>query len=159
MLQDKAQYSATSIAGDVQTSWVSYSEVWNNGGRPLTIVFPPAWTYSGPAAAALPVFDFSTYSGFTGTAGVTRVGTENWQTAPDSLNTFQVTASASFQTEHGPLAMPDLLGLSGFLAAPQSGTTVSWRASISQNSAHAVGSTPINSSTETVENVGRFIVP
>jgi hypothetical protein len=159
MLQDKTQYSAISIAGDVQTSWVSYSEVWNNGGRPLTIVFPPAWTYSGPAAAALPVFDFSTYSGFTGTAGVTRVGTENWQTAPDSLNTFQVTASASFQTGQGPLAMPDLSGLSGFLAAPQSGTTVSWRASISQNSAHAVGSTPINSSTETVENVGQFIVP
>jgi hypothetical protein len=159
MLQGEAQYAALSVAGSVETSSVSYSEVWNNGGRPLTVVFPSAWTYPGPSAAALPVFDFSTYSAFTGTAGVTRVGRESWQTASGSKNTFQVTASAGFQGGADTVGMPDLSGLHGFLPVPPSGATVSWQASISKNNMGAIGATPVNSSTETVQSAGRFVVP
>lgn len=158
MLQGKAQYWAISAAGDFQTSSVRYSEVWNNSGKPLNVVFPSAWTYTGPSAAALPIFDFSTYSGFTGTAGVTHVATENWRTT-SSFNTYQVTVSARFQGGQATVAMPDLSPLTGFLPALSAGTGVAWRASINQNSAHAIGSNPVNSSTETVENVGQFVVP
>jgi hypothetical protein len=159
MLQGGAYYTALSLAGDVETSWVSFNQVWNTGGGPLTVVFPSPWSYSGPAAAALPVFDFSGYSGFSETAGVARVGVEHWEPEAGFADSYQVTASASFQDGVGTLVMPDLSSLSGFLAVPPSGATVSWEALISQNNAGAVGATPMNSSTETVQNAGNFAVP
>jgi len=159
MLNGSTQYSALSIAGDLETSSVSFNRAWNGGGGPLTVVFPSPWSYSGPSAAALPAFDFSTYSGFTGTAGVTRVGTENWQPEAGLVNSYQLTASGSFEGAAGALALPNLSALSGFLADPASGTTVSWQASISQNSAGAIGATPLNSSTQTAQNAGQFVVP
>lgn len=159
MLQGNAHYTASSIAGDPLSSAVSFTQPWNNGGRPLTVVFPPIWAYAGPAPAALPVFDFSSYSGFSGVAGVARVGTEGWTAAVNALVSYQVTASANSQNGTATVTMPDLSGLMGFLAVPLSGTTVSWRASISQNSAGAIGATPLNSSTQTAQSAGQFVVP
>jgi hypothetical protein len=163
MLQGNAYYESVSIAGDVDATWVSFTRNWNSGGGPLTVIFPSVWTYSGPAAAALPVFNFSTYTGFTGTTGIARVVRETWGTGANTGSSYQVTASANFQDGAETVATPDLSGLSGFLAVPLSGTTVSWVAYINQNSAGAIAATPedtpTNSSTETVQDAGRFVVP
>jgi hypothetical protein len=159
MLNGSAHYTAQSVAGTVDASWVSFNQAWNNAGGPLTVVFPSLWTYSGPVAAALPVFDFTTYSGFTGTSGIARIASEGWQPETDIADSYQVTASANFQGGLETLGMPDLSGISGFLAAPASGATVSWSASINQNSAGAFAATPMNSSTQTVETAGQFAVP
>ena len=158
MLHGNARYEFSALAGDIPTNLVEFDMLSNSEG-PVTIAFPSVWNYSGPSAAALPVFDFSSYAGFTRTSGVAYEGRASWQDPTNTLNSYQVAASATYLDGSETLSTPDLSGLSGFLTAPPSGSTVSWNASISKNSAGAFGSMPLNSSTQTVSSGGNFVVP
>ena len=60
---------------------------------------------------------------------------------------------AAYQNGATTLAVPDLTNLTGFLAAPSSGTIVSWSAGISEHT-----SQPTDSSA-TVTNGGRYDEP
>lgn len=124
---------------------------------PESFTFPVAWTYAGPPAAAWPSFDIA-YAGFAGETGV-RVGVaETWTAGATATNLVVVTATGSSLNGSTTLAVPDLSGLAGFLAAPASGTNLVWTAEISQGSIPSV-STTSNGSTMMVSNAGTFAVP
>jgi hypothetical protein len=105
----------------------------NNGG-PISVSFPPPWSYSGPTPAALPTFDYSGHAGTSGTNGVSRDAQMTWWTSNESVvNTYFMEATANAMNGGATLTMLDLSGFSGFLAPPASGTIVSWYASINQS--------------------------
>jgi hypothetical protein len=118
---------------------------------PVSFTFPEPWSYSGPAPAALPVFNIA-YTGFTQTTGVTQSAVISWGFALTSQ--IFISATASYQGGSTALAIPDLSALSGFLPPPPSGTPVIWVALIAQNNTSS--STPILTS---VENSGTYTVP
>jgi hypothetical protein len=126
-------------------------------GGPMTFSFPAPWSYSGPTPAALPTFDF-TYAGFSGNAGLQRLAALTWLTGGNE-NIFTLIATGNYGSGSTQATFPDLSALTGFLAAPSSGTTVRWSAEIGQYS-YAAGQTPPSSSTASaVVNAGAYTIP
>jgi len=126
-------------------------------GNKESIAGDRPWSYSGPAPAALPDFNFD-YAGFGSDTGITRSAVISWGDL--SLSTqISLTASASYRSGSTTLAIPDLPALPGFVAAPASGTLVVWAALIEQNNPGIQGLTPANPTITGVENSGRYTVP
>lgn len=151
-----ASVASTSSEAGVNTEIVS-------SGGPVTFSFPPPWSYSGPAAAALPSFTMS-YSGFSGDANVTESAWIFWGTGSaglfsSSTDNIQLEATANYQNGSTTLAVPDLSGVSGFMTPPASGTEVEWDAYIQQQSWDFASSMPSNATWSTVSNIGVYTVP
>jgi hypothetical protein len=118
--------------------------------------FPAPWSYAGPTAAALPTFDFA-YTGFSGMANVSKISSLQWNPTTTTTDTVRVEASANYQNGAPSLTIPDLSGLTGFLASPASGTTVLWRATVDQGNPRVT--TPPSGTELFVENAGTYIEP
>lgn len=133
-----------------------------NGGGAVTIPLPPAWQFSGPAAAALPTFTFS-YPGFAGVTTVTQQAGISCQTSPSSSLLINILATGSFQNGATTLVIPDLSKVPGFPSSLPSGATVEWNASISGGAAPEVNFLPSlpakDSIVAIVGNMGHFVVP
>lgn len=134
------------------------SLVYASAGGPVSFTFPAPWTYAGPTPAALPTLDF-TYTGFAGKSGVSEAADINWSTGTNSQNIVSTVATASSQGTATALAIPDLSGITGFLAKPPSGTQVVWVGEISQNSWGALQTAPANATASIVQNGGVYTVP
>ena len=126
-------------------------------GGPMTFSFPAPWSYSGPTPAALPTFDF-TYVGFAGNTGLERLAILTWLTGGNE-NVFTVIATGNYGKGSTQTSFPDLSALTGFLAAPASGTTVRWSAEIGQFSYAAGQTAPSSSTGSSVVNAGSYTVP
>jgi len=104
-----------------------------NSSGPVSIQFPPVWSYSGPAPAGFPTIDFSAFPGFGGTSGVAySVGLDWGPSASGVSDGYGIEVTANAMNGATSLAAPDLSGLAGFLKAPASGTQVNWGAGIGQ---------------------------
>jgi hypothetical protein len=131
-------------------------DTYTSTAGPQSFTFPAPWSYAGPTAAALPTFDFA-YTGFSGMANVSKISSLQWNPTPSSIDTITVETSANYQDGATSLTIPDLSGLTGFLALPVSGTTVTWRVSINQGNPDLT--TPPAGTMQFVENVGTFTEP
>ena len=146
---------------DVQASSATGGPVGVNlatsSGGPQTITFPATpWTYSGPSPAALPTFNFD-YSGFSGMSSVMQEASITWSPGAPPVNTIQITATENYQNGATSLTIPNLSGLTGFLAPAPSGTSVGWLAIIQQGSAFQTN--PPNGTVQNVQNSGRYTEP
>jgi hypothetical protein len=124
---------------------------------PESFTFPAAWMYGGPAPAAWPSLNFA-YAGFAGKTGVTDGVVESWKTGATMTNMVVVISTGNSLNGSTTLAVPDLSGLAGFLAAPTSGTNVVWTAEISQGNVPSVSGTR-EGSTMLVSNAGTYMAP
>jgi hypothetical protein len=115
----------------------------------VTLPLPVPLAYSLPTPAAFPSFDIS-YTGFAGNTDVNYSVALNWG---GSLTDLTVTATAAYQNGTTTLTVPDLTGLTGFLAAPGSGTMVTWSASVSEHTSQPTDSFAV------VINVGSYNEP
>jgi len=112
-----------------------YAETNLTSAGPVSFTFPAAWSYAGPAAARWPSYDLS-YTGFSGNkAGACNIVSMEWWAGSnvasvELISYVQVNASANYLNGSTTVAVPDLSGLSGFVAPPASGTSVSWGAVI-----------------------------
>jgi hypothetical protein len=121
----------------------------------VTLPLPAPLAYSPPTPAAFPSFDVS-YTGFNGDSGVNYSIALNWGRTTGSLAPFSdvnVTATAAYQNGATTLSIPDLTGLTGFLARPNSGAMVAWSAGLSEHSPQ-----PTDSSA-TAANSGCYVAP
>jgi len=132
--------------------------VGTNGGG-ATVQYPSPWSYSGPAAAALPVFDFSSYTGFVDTGGLDRHARITWSNSSLVVNNYRVSATANAMNGSTLVAFPDLSGVSGFLANPAPGSNVDWLAEVEDYSAGAMAPETAGTTRSWVENEGSFVVP
>jgi hypothetical protein len=138
------------------TEGVAIEETSTAGGG-ISFSFPSPWSYGGPTPAALPTFSFD-YAGFQGKTGVAQYAVISWAVG-EVQQYFEVSASANYQNGSTALAIPDLSGVTGFLAAPPSGTQLSWGAGISQNSTGVFRPMSSNTSIVSVSNNGNYSVP
>jgi len=145
----------TSASGGAAGGTVSASMATASGG-PQTFTFPAPWSYPGPTAAALPTFSFS-YTGFSGKPSVVQEATITWTLGILSGQQIQMRATASYQSGATSITIPDLSGLTGFIAPAPSGTLVVWSAEIQQGSAFQT--TPPNGTVQSVANAGAYIEP
>ncbi len=128
---------------------------------PASVSFPAAWGYTGPAAAALPAFEFN-YAGFSGSTKVLRTGSIAWSTASQTQSSIGVTATAAYGGGSASVSLPDLSGLNGFIAKPSPGAEVTWIAAIESGSVSASGGstgTAESAPAQVVESMGTFLVP
>jgi hypothetical protein len=130
----------------------------STSGGPMSFTFPPAWTYAGPAAAKWPSFNIN-YTGFSGTTGVCDDVSMNWITNSTVWNVVSLTATGNYLNGSTTLAIPDLSGLPGFVAAPASGTSAAWEASVSQGTSTCIPPHPLNSTTKMVTTGGVYTAP
>ena len=101
--------------------------------RPGAINLPAPWSYAGPTPAALPTFNYS-YAGFSGMTDIEQVAFIYWAQGTTSAEQIQVTATANYQNGAMLITIPDLSGLTGFIAPAPSSTGVGWIASVNQAS-------------------------
>ena len=146
--------SSASNSAHPQEMVLSETSVASPG--PVSIAFPPPWSYAGPVPAALPTFDMS-YNGFTGTKGIYDTAFLGWNVG-NSYSTITLVASANYQNGSTRLALPDLSGTSGFIA-PVSGTSVLWGAVIQQWGSGVLDSAHNSGNVLGVENTGYYTVP
>jgi hypothetical protein len=125
-------------------------------GGPLVINLPAGWTYAGPSPAALPTFDFN-YAGFSGKTDVLFGAGITWSLSTTSIAEVEMSATANYQNGSTSLPVPDLSGVTGFLAPAPSGTTVGWAAEVSQG-ALTGGSSPGGSQSIVIDS-GSFTEP
>ncbi len=130
---------------------------------PVSVFFPPAWSYAGPTPAASPSFDLS-YSGFSGPTGVYNDVSIGWPGSPPTMNgtthnDVEVIATGNYLNGSTAVAIPDLSGVSGFLFSPASGTEIGWEAGISQGDFSSLQPTPPNATITTVSILGIYTVP
>jgi hypothetical protein len=130
---------------------------------PVALSFPAPWTgYSAPKPAALPTFDFSSYTGFSGQTGVSRSGILDWSVGSTAQFEIEVTASSSYLNGSTSVSIPDLSGVTGFQPAPSSGTQANWTALVAQSNAGIAGSAgkvTSNLILDQVEISGSYSVP
>jgi hypothetical protein len=136
-----------------ETMYVGKPQV--SGGGPQAFTFPTPWTYAGPTAAALPTFNFD-YAGFSGTTDVTREGIIEWSSGT-SVSSINMLASANYQNGATAISIPDLSGITGFIAPAPTGTTIHWQAGIGQGV--SVGSVDSSSTVTSVGNSGAYTEP
>jgi len=123
-------YAYESNTTDLAThnSAVGITQTSTSGGA-ATIALPASWSYSGPAAAALPTFTFN-YSGFSGATATAQQGEIEWAPTPATLSTIAVTATSSYQAGASTITVPNLASIAGFFAAAPSGTNIFWVADV-----------------------------
>lgn len=148
---------AEAIDASNGTAAVTVLQRFSSAG-PVTVNFPPVWTYAGPSAAALPTFNFN-YTGFAGKSGVSQTGEIGWLTGQSTEMSYFVESSASFQGSSASMTMPNLANLPGFLAAPASGTSVFWVAAVSQSDTGSLQPVSGNMTESTATAEGSFTVP
>ncbi len=130
-------------------------------GGPVSFALPASWTYDGPTPAALPNFTLN-YTGFSGQANVYQeVEIDCWSGCNSTVaNLIQVDATANYQDGSTTLAIPDLSGVTGFLAPPASGMEVLWYADVWKTSYGLTNVIPpLNSTWSEVSNSGYYTVP
>lgn len=98
-------------------------------GNPVTLTYPPAWTYTPPAAAVFPTFSF-VYSGFRGLATQTYRGQIAWPAGVNTTDQLTVFASAAYLGTQTSVAIPNLTALPGFFGSAATAVTVNWLAEI-----------------------------
>jgi hypothetical protein len=146
-------YGGTSnLLGEVIVTMTSAS------AGPVSLTFPPAWSYAGPTAATWPSFDLS-YAGFSGQTGVYDGVSMNWSSSSTAENYILVTATGNYLDGSTTVAVPDLSGGTGFLSAPASGTDVIWEADISQGNFPSLQPLPLNGTVKAVSTLGTYVVP
>ncbi|MGA7832238.1 MAG: hypothetical protein WCA21_14870 [Terracidiphilus sp.] len=149
---------ADNAAGNGSVSVDKYS----SSAGPQSFTFPAPFSYAGPAAAALPRFNF-TYSGFSGMSNISQQAAIYWGEGiwafgiPADLDSITVTATANYQNGSTAMSIPDLSSLTGFLAPATSGTTVDWTAEYSQGDPNLT--TPPSGSIQSVSNSGNYTEP
>jgi hypothetical protein len=111
---------------------VSRVDTFTPTGGPISVSFPTAWNYAGPSPAALPAFQMS-YTGFNGAANVLEGAAISWNTDTYVFHSIQVSATTNFMGSSATLAIPNLSGVTGFLAAPASGAGVTWTAQFTKS--------------------------
>ncbi len=156
-------YSYESNTNDTAThnQAIGITQNTTSGGGPATIALPAPWSFSGPAAAALPTFTFN-YSGFTGLAATADQAGIGWATGATSFNSITVTATGSFQNGLTTITIPNLSSLSGFFAPAPTGTTINWVGDIFGGTAQEFNFFPLppaNGSISFVQNRGTYIEP
>jgi hypothetical protein len=161
--------------GDYYSFWTTSRSISNSNqmtqvmttftsAGPVSISFPPAWSYAGPTPAASPSFDL-TYSGFSGPAGMHDGVGINWPggtpPTPSTIthNEVEVIATGNYLNGSTTVAIPDLSAVTGFLSPPVSGTQVGWSADISQGNFPSLQPTPSNATITTVSIGGIYTVP
>jgi len=133
--------------------------VTSNTGGPVAVAFSDAWTFSAPTPAALPTIDTS-YSGFAGKSPVIQSAGINWTSSASSVDNYSVTATQNYQNGSTSITLPNLSTIQGFLAAPSTGTTVSWSAAVVEGEiGNPTQGYVANASTEGVANSGTYAVP
>jgi hypothetical protein len=153
------EVEANNAAGDGSVSINKYT----SSAGPQSFAFPAPFSYAGPAAAALPAFNF-TYSGFSGMSNISQqaaiywgVGTWGTFPIPADLDSITMTATANYQNGSTAMNIPDLSSLTGFLAPVPSGTTVSWTAGFNQGNPFLT--TPPSGIIQSVSNSGSYTEP
>ena len=145
----------------VGSSSAVYAGVTSSGG-PVSFTFPAPWSYAGPKPASLPSFTIG-YTEFSGETNVAQEAMIQWEsgsgTGSTATNQIELEGTANYQSGSTTLAVPDLSGVAGFLAAPASGTQVQWSASIMQQSYALTNRTPLNATWSSVTNSGSYTVP
>jgi hypothetical protein len=146
-----AEAESTTTSGEV----VSITQTSSNGG-PQTFTFPSPWPYAGPTAATLPTFNFD-YSGFSGVSSVRESASIAWTQEMWTPYSIHISATSNFQNGATTLTVPDISGLTGFMAPAPSGTSIFWIATINQG----VSLTGSQSSTtqSSVQNSGTYSEP
>lgn len=129
-----------------------------SSAKAITVDFPDPWSYAGPTAAVWPTMTFA-YSGFSGKSGVSQTGEIDWLTGGQTQSTYTVISSYNYQGGSTQMAFPNLSGLSGFLAAPGSGTTVVWGAVVTQSDVGILKSSTAGESARMVTTNGFYTVP
>jgi hypothetical protein len=134
-----------------------------SSAAPQSFTFPAPLSYAGPAPAALPAFNFA-YSGFSGMSNISQqaaiywgVGTWPSEGIAADLDSITMTATANYRNGSTAMTIPNLSSLTGFLANPPSGTTVSWTAAFNQGDPFLTN--PPSGTAQEVSNFGSFTVP
>ena len=141
----------------LSSSVTEYAEVLldtESGGGAESFTFPSPWAYSGPTPAALPAFAIG-YQGFSGMPRVAQYADILWGT--NWSNVISIDATENYQGGATTLEIPDLSGVTGFLAQPSSGTAVKWDAGINQVSSTAASLPDLNE--VSVGNSGTYTAP
>lgn len=125
-------------------------------GGPQSFTFSAPWSYAGPAAAALPTFDF-VYSGFSGLSDVSDYISIDWAQSATSTYFIQMTATANYLNGSTSVTIPDLSSLTGFLAPAASGTAINWSAQINQGDPYLTN--PPSGAIQGVGNSGTYTEP
>jgi hypothetical protein len=152
---DSYVFSAEAESATTSGEVVSITQPSSNGG-PQIFNLPSPWSYAGPTAATLPTFNFD-YSGFSGMPSVRESASIAWTQEMWTLYSIHISATSKFQNGATTLAVPDLSGLTGFIAPAPSGTSIFWIAAINQG----VSLTGSQSSTtqSSVQNSGTYSEP
>ena len=160
------QARVSKLTGSVDSTVnVSATEsVSAQGAGPVSISFPASWVYAGPTPAALPTFDFN-YSGFGSQSGVDYTSAVLWSPGAGIDDQIEITLSQTYQGATSSVTVPDLSAISGFLAPPASGTSVSWSALIAEEPSRtgtqtgtSTGSSLVGLGTS-VSNLGAYTAP
>ena len=157
LMTGNAANEVVSTAVTSQGSIVNYFAFSNSGG-PITINYPNPWTCPSTSPAVFPVFDLSTYTGFTGNSGKLFSASMMWSPALNINDAIYLVAYPD-AIQASALTSPDLSTLSSAFPVPASGDSVNWSDKIMQYSSGIVKSTPPNSSVSEVGCGGTFTAP
>jgi hypothetical protein len=155
-------YDFIADASDVTGNGVVSVEKYTSSAGPQSFYIPaPRWV-SRPNPAALPTFNFA-YSGFSGMSNISQQAAIYWDLStwafgiPADFDDISMNATANYQNGSTAMSVPDLSSLTGFLATPPSGTTVSWSASVYQGD--PLLTSPPSGTIQSVSNSGSYTEP
>jgi hypothetical protein len=135
-------------------------ELDTTSNAPPTVTLPAPWAYAGPTPNALPTFniDYTGFSSMTNVVLQARIGwwIANTQSGQDSYQ-IQLSATANYQNGATSVSIPDLSGLTGFIAPPASGTSVDWSAGVQQG--FPLLTSPPNGTMLAVNDSGEYTEP
>jgi hypothetical protein len=155
-------YSFQANTDDTATHTVAVGVMQDSaGGGSATLALPSAWTFTAPAAAVLPTFNFS-YSGFSSMNASAQQGEIEWAPTASTLDTVTVTATAAYQGSATAITIPNLSAMTGFLGSATAGATVYWVADMWGGSAQEFaffGAPPASGNVSFVQKSGTFIEP
>jgi len=156
----QAQVSKLTGSVDSTVNAGTTESVSAQGAGPVSISFPAPWVYSGPTPAALPTFAFD-YPGFGSQSGAEYTSEFLWTPGAGIDDQIEITLSQTYQGATSSVTVPDLSAIPGFLAAPGSGTTVSWSATVVEVPSNAEPSTSSSlvGLGASVSNGGTYTVP
>ena len=157
-LENGDAYSLISIASSTgsPSSSVSVFQTFTTA-QPVSVTFPAPFTPAVPAPAAWPTFSIQ-YSGFS-SGSISDAALYTWTVLPASSYQLEVTSTAAHQATSTTVAIPNLSTLSGFPAAPASGTTVNWFEAVLQSSYPPGLGVPLTATITQVGGGGSYIVP
>jgi hypothetical protein len=131
-----------------------------NPAKALSLVFPAVWTYAGPTPASFPTFTTG-YTGFTNSGAVSYEAIAAWASGSQSIRSVVVASSNWLKSSGATLALPNLTALTGFAAAPATGTNVTWteRINSATNALFFYAATPPLGDTQYVYETGTYSAP